>query len=136
MPNGFPAFRHDPTTAPRYIIRSSPSSSDSQPRYQDSASKPAESTKLSKYQYPTERGMHQPSSLASKHYDIWDWHLYRSKAEEAIASQAERRVREAVMRDEADCDSMTIPGVYWDVFFGNWNWKSFGGLTGFLTLRS
>ncbi|KAL2053616.1 hypothetical protein ABVK25_006269 [Lepraria finkii] len=55
MPNGFPAFRHDPSTAPKYIIRTSNSSSNSHPRYTDSASLPAEGQKLSKYQYPTER---------------------------------------------------------------------------------
>lgn len=57
MPGGFPAFRHDPTTAPQYIIRSSNSTSNSQPRYRDSPSQPTESAKLSKYQYPTERGI-------------------------------------------------------------------------------
>lgn len=69
MPAGFPNFRHDPTTAPHYIQRSSPSSasstsqttSQSQQRYRDSASQPAEGVKLSKYQYPTERGMRQGS---------------------------------------------------------------------------
>ena len=72
MPLGFPNFRHDPTTQPRYIVRPNPSSSSSsstsststtsdpsqqQQRYRDSTSKPKEGVKLSKYQYPTERGM-------------------------------------------------------------------------------
>ncbi|KAL2048270.1 hypothetical protein N7G274_000181 [Stereocaulon virgatum] len=56
MPNGFPALRHDPSKDPQYIIRSYKSSSSSQPRYTDSNSQPAEGQKLSKYQYPTERG--------------------------------------------------------------------------------
>jgi len=57
MPSGFAAFRHDPTTAPRYIDRSSTSTSEQSQRYRDSASGPKEGAKLSKYQYPTERGM-------------------------------------------------------------------------------
>ena len=56
MPNGFPNFRHDPTTEPRYVIKTNKSASQSQPRYTDSISQPTEGPKLSKYQYPTERG--------------------------------------------------------------------------------
>ncbi|CAF9939341.1 MAG: hypothetical protein ALECFALPRED_008074 [Alectoria fallacina] len=55
MPNGFPAFRHDPTTAPRYLIVTTKASSDTASRYTDSSSENTESIKDSKYQYPTER---------------------------------------------------------------------------------
>ncbi|KAK0507652.1 hypothetical protein JMJ35_009541 [Cladonia borealis] len=55
MPNGFPNFRHDPNTEPRYVIKTNKTSSQSQPRYTDSISQPTEGPKLSKYQYPTER---------------------------------------------------------------------------------
>ena len=60
MPNGFPAFRHDPTTAPRYLIVTTKASSDTASRYTDSSSENTESIKDSKYQYPTERGMQPP----------------------------------------------------------------------------
>ena len=56
MPNGFPNFRHDPNTEPRYVIKTTKTSSQSQPRYTDSISQPTAGPKLSKYQYPTERG--------------------------------------------------------------------------------
>ncbi|KAL6721774.1 hypothetical protein ACLMJK_000879 [Lecanora helva] len=56
MPSGFPAFRHNPATAPQYIDRSASSTSSAEAqRYRDSDSTAKEGVKLSKYQYPTER---------------------------------------------------------------------------------
>ncbi|KAF6238058.1 hypothetical protein HO173_003692 [Letharia columbiana] len=55
MPNGFPAFRFDPTTAPRYLVKTAKTSSDTASCYTDSSLESTETAKLSKYQYPTER---------------------------------------------------------------------------------
>ena len=59
MPNGFPAFRYDPTTAPRYIVRTTKDkasgSTDSSSEQDLETSK--QSAKQSEYQHPIERGM-------------------------------------------------------------------------------
>ena len=66
MPNGFPAFRFDPTTAPRYIIKTTKSSSDAASCSTDSSQQSKETTKLSKNQYPTEQGMWLLSPLTTE----------------------------------------------------------------------
>lgn len=60
MPNGFPAFRHDPTTAPRYIIKTAKTSSDTASQSTDSSQQSQESAKLLKNQGPTGQGMCLP----------------------------------------------------------------------------
>ncbi|CAF9907918.1 hypothetical protein IMSHALPRED_006531 [Imshaugia aleurites] len=56
MPNGFPAFRYDPTTAPRYLVKTNTQTSPvTASRYTDSPQQSTETAKLSKHQYPTER---------------------------------------------------------------------------------
>lgn len=60
MPNGFPAFRFDPTTAPRYLIVTPKNSSDAAKTSSDSSQQSAENAKQSEYQHPTERGMCLP----------------------------------------------------------------------------
>ena len=54
MPNGFPAFRHDPTTAPRYIIKTAKTSPDTA---STSTGSTQQSTETSKLQQPTEQGV-------------------------------------------------------------------------------
>ena len=53
MPAGFPNIRHDPTTEPRYIVRTVPSGSNKV------VTKSADGVpeKMSKYQYPVVKGM-------------------------------------------------------------------------------
>lgn len=55
MPNGFPAFRYDPTTAPRYLVVTAKPASDTASRSTDSARQSTESARLLKDRYPTER---------------------------------------------------------------------------------
>lgn len=56
MPSGFPAFRFDPTAPLPSFQKLKPSTSEQTQRYRDSPTEPKEGVKLSKYQYPTERG--------------------------------------------------------------------------------
>ena len=69
MPNGFPAFRHDPTKTPRYTVQTANTSSETASRYTDSPQQTSEPAKLSKYQYPTERGMRDYPRQLRK--DVW-----------------------------------------------------------------
>ena len=60
MPNGFPAFRYDPTTEPRYLIVTRKTPSGAPSPNTNSAQQATEAAKLSENQYPTERGMWLP----------------------------------------------------------------------------
>lgn len=64
MPSGFPAFRFDPTAPLPSFQKSKPSTSEQTQRYRDSPSEPKEGVKLSKYQYPTERGKPNSSRVS------------------------------------------------------------------------
>ncbi|KAL9076968.1 MAG: hypothetical protein Q9161_000601 [Pseudevernia consocians] len=57
MPNGFPAFRFDPTTAPRYLIKTAKTPSDTVSLSTDSSQQSTETAKTSNYQDPTQRAL-------------------------------------------------------------------------------